>query len=42
MEIIKKGMKINKIETEKKKDVEGINEMKKFISSKDEQKSTSH
>ena len=42
MEIIKKGMKITKIETEKKEDMEGINEMKKLVPSKDEQKSTSH
>ena len=43
MEIIKKRMEINKIETEKKKKaMEGINELKKLVPSKGKQKSTSH
>ena len=42
MEMIKKRMEINKIEMGKKKAMEGINEMKKLVPSKHEQKSTSH
>ena len=42
MEIIKKRMEINKIETNKKKAMEGINELKKLVPSKGKQKSTSH
>ena len=44
MEMIKKRMEINKIEMgkKKKKAMEWINETKKLVPSKHEQKSTSH